>query len=252
MNKNALKQCFVIPVYNHPDTIAHTVHSLLPFGLPVLVVDDGSDQQTKQVLAELAIAVPQMQLLTLPQNLGKGGAVMAGLTLASEQGFSHALQVDADGQHNLADIPAMWQLSEQQPQALISGAPVYDDSIPTGRKIGRYITHFWVWVETLSFSVKDTMCGFRVYPLAACMQLFAVQRPGLRMDFDIEVMVRLYWQQVPVVFVPTKVIYPPGGRSHFMVVRDNWLISKMHTRLFFGMLWRLPKLLWRKWQRATL
>lgn len=246
-----MSRCFVIPVYNHPQTIAATVRSLLPFGLKVLVVDDGSDLPTKQVLQELAAELGQMSLLTLPQNLGKGGAVMAGLTLASELGFSHALQVDADGQHDLTDIPELWRLSEHQPLALISGAPIYDESIPTGRKIGRWITHFWVWVETLSFAVKDTMCGFRVYPLSACMQLFAKHQLGLRMDFDIEVMVRLYWQEVPVVFVPTKVIYPSGGRSHFMVFRDNWLISKMHTRLFFGMLWRLPKLLWRNWKRRS-
>lgn len=246
-----MKRCFVIPVYNHPDTIAATVRSLLQFELPIIVVDDGSDAPTKAQLAALATQVPAMELLTLPQNLGKGGAVMAGLNRAYARGFSHALQVDADGQHNLADIPLLWQKALEQPLALVSGAPVYDDSIPTGRKIGRYITHFWVWVETLSFSVKDTMCGFRVYPLASCMQLFASKKPGLRMDFDIEVMVRLYWQQVPVVFVPTKVIYPEGGRSHFRVLRDNWLISKMHSRLFFGMLKRLPWLLWRKCRKTS-
>lgn len=246
-----MKRCFVIPVYNHPDTIAATVRSLLQFELPIIVVDDGSDSSTKTELAALAAQIPAMELLTLPDNLGKGGAVMAGLSRAFERGFSHALQVDADGQHNLADIPLLWQSSAAQPLALVSGAPVYDDSIPTGRKIGRYITHFWVWVETLSFSVKDTMCGFRVYPLASCMQLFASKKPGLRMDFDIEVMVRLYWQQVPIKFVPTKVIYPEGGRSHFMVLRDNWLISKMHSRLFFGMLKRLPLLLWRKCRKTS-
>lgn len=246
-----MKRCFVIPVYNHPDTIAGTVRSLLQFELPIIVVDDGSDATTKTQLAALAAQEPSMELVTLPQNLGKGGAVMAGLNRAFERGFSHALQVDADGQHNLADIPLLWQHSAQQPLALVSGAPVYDDSIPTGRKIGRYITHFWVWVETLSFSVKDTMCGFRVYPLASCMQLFASKKPGLRMDFDIEVMVRLYWQQVPVLFVPTKVIYPEGGRSHFRVLQDNWLISKMHSRLFFGMLKRLPGLLWRKCRKTS-
>lgn len=250
MGDGGLKRCFVIPVYNHPDTIAATVHSLLQFELPIIVVDDGSDERTKAELSRLAAELPTLELVTLPENLGKGGAVMAGLSRAFARGFSHALQVDADGQHNLADIPLLWQRSAEQPQALVSGAPVYDDSIPTGRKIGRYITHFWVWVETLSFSVKDTMCGFRVYPLASCMQLFAKKRPGLRMDFDIEVMVRLYWQQVPLLFVPTKVIYPEGGRSHFMVVRDNWLISKMHSRLFFGMLWRLPQLLWRKCRKS--
>lgn len=238
-----MSECFIIPIYNHHDTIAATVAALQPFALPVIIVDDGSDQQTKQVLQQLTQQHAFISLLTLPENLGKGGAVMAGMQHAWDSGFSHAIQVDADGQHNLDDIPQMRTLSAQHPSALISGAPVYDDSIPTSRKIGRHITHFWVWVETLSFSVRDTMCGFRVYPLASCIQLMQQARLGTRMDFDIEIMVRLYWQQTPIFFIPTRVCYPVGGRSHFKALRDNWLISKMHTILFFGMLRRLPRLL---------
>ncbi len=244
-----MRKCFVIPVYNHPWTVGDTVQQLLPFNYPIIVVNDGSDAQTTAVLQQLAATCPAIDLVSHDVNQGKGGAVMSGLRRAHALGYSHALQVDADGQHNLADIPHLWRHAEQQPNALISGAPVYDDSIPTGRKIGRWITHFWVWVETLSFSVKDTMCGFRVYPIASAVALFDRVALGKRMDFDIEVMVRLYWQGVTPVFMPTKVIYPQGGRSHFHVLHDNWLISKMHTRLFFGMVVRLPSLLRRKLQR---
>ncbi|NQZ08546.1 MAG: glycosyltransferase family 2 protein, partial [Algicola sp.] len=107
-------------------------------------------------------------------------------------------------------------------------------------------THFWVWVETLSFTIKDTMCGFRVYPLKPCIELIQAKTLGTRMDFDIEIMVRLYWRGVATLFLPTKVIYPEDGISHFQPVADNVRITWMHTRLFFGMLLRSPVLLWRK------
>ncbi|GAB59865.1 glycosyltransferase family 2 protein [Rheinheimera nanhaiensis] len=245
-----MRNCFVIPIYNHHETIAATVAALLPYQLPLIIVDDGSDMATKQVLAQLAQQHSLIQLLTLAENGGKGAAVSAGLRHALAAGLSHALQIDADGQHDIQDIPAFWQLSAQQPLALISGAPLYDDSMPRSRRIGRHITHFWVHIETLSRDIKDSMLGLRVYPLATTVALLDRVKLGQRMDFDIEIMVRLYWQGVPVQFIPTKVVYPQGGRSHFNLLRDNWLISKMHTRLFFGMLWRAPVLLWRKWSQA--
>lgn len=241
--------CFVIPIYNHHETIAATVAALAVYQLAIIIVDDGSDQPTRDVLAELAQQNPLVEVITLAQNGGKGSAVTAGLRRALVRGFSHALQIDADGQHDTGDIPAFWQLSAQYPAALISGQPLYDDSMPRSRRIGRKITHFWVHIETLSLDIKDSMLGLRVYPLAATVALLDSVRLGQRMDFDIEIMVRLYWRAVPVLFIPSRVIYPQGGRSHFNLLHDNWLISKMHTRLFFGMLWRSPLLLWRKWTR---
>lgn len=242
-----MKNCFLIPIYNHHETIAATVQALLPFNLPVIIVDDGSDQATKQVLQQLVNQFAIVELITLPENGGKGAAMCAAMDYAFQRGFSHGLQIDADGQHDVKDIPAFWQRSEQEPDALISGAPIYDDSMPRSRRIGREITHFWVRVETLSYQICDSMLGFRVYPLHSCVQLMRRVKLGQRMDFDIEIMVRLFWQNVPVRFIPTRVVYPSGGRSHFNLLRDNWLISKMHTRLFFGMLWRLPWLVSRKW-----
>lgn len=241
-----MKRCFIIPIYNHGSTIAATVAGLRQYQLPIIIVDDGSAAETKAVLASLAAAEPLVHLTANPQNLGKGGAVMTGMRLASQRGFTHALQVDADGQHDLTDVAAMWGLAERHPTALISGAPVYDHTIPRGRRIGRHITHVWVWIETLSLQIKDTMCGFRVYPLAACMQLLNTKQLGTRMDFDIEIMVRLFWQGVIVRFHPTKVIYPDGGASHFQAFRDNVRISWLHTRLVCGMLIRSPRLIFRR------
>jgi predicted LPLAT superfamily acyltransferase len=235
--------CLIIPCYNHGAMMANVLENLRPFGLPCIVVDDGSDAPTAEALQQLASVTPWMHLTRLPSNLGKGGAVMAALRLAAEQGFTHAVQVDADGQHQLADVPAMLAEARKHPDCLISGQPVYDESVPKSRLYGRYITHFWVWIETLSFSVKDSMCGFRVYPLEPCLQLMAQKTLGLRMDFDTEIMVRLYWQGTRSRFLPTRVIYPDDGLSHFDAVKDNLQISWMHTRLFFGMLPRIPFLL---------
>lgn len=243
-----MHKCFLIPIYNHHETIRATVEKLLPYNLPIIIADDGSDHATKQVLSALAQQFTNLDVLTLPRNGGKGAAMCAAIRHACARGFSHGLQIDADGQHDAADIPRFWQRAAANPQALISGMPLYDSSMPTGRKIGREITHFWVRIETLSWQIKDSMLGFRVYPLHSSQHIIDSHAIGQRMDFDIEIMVRLFWHQVPVLFEPTRVIYPQGGRSHFNMLRDNWLISKMHTRLFFGMLWRLPLLLARKWR----
>ncbi|EWH10616.1 glycosyl transferase / Lysophospholipid acyltransferase [Catenovulum agarivorans DS-2] len=238
--------CFVIPNYNHHLVIEQTIADLQRFKLPVILVDDGSNQQTKQVLQQVNDRFDNVTLHIRAENGGKGAAVHDGLVLAAKLGYSHAVQVDADGQHNLADIDRLIALAKQHPTALISGQPIYDDSISKGRLYGRYFTHIWVHIETLSLKIKDSMCGFRVYPLAAYDKLTKRVSLGKRMDYDIEVMVRLYWQGCDVQFLPTKVIYPENGVSHFNVWKDNLLISKMHTKLFFGMLLRVPKLLWRK------
>ncbi|MDR6298947.1 glycosyltransferase family 2 protein [Pantoea dispersa] len=240
--------CVLIPCYNHGAMLASVLARLAPFNLPVIVVDDGSDARTKQHIA--ALDAPQLRVLTLPHNQGKGAAVIAGLRAAAAAGFSHALQLDADGQHQVEDTPRMLAEAERYPHCLISGQPQYDASIPKSRLYGRYITHFWVWVETLSFSLKDSMCGFRVYPLAASLELCDRRAIGQRMDFDTEIMVRLYWQGTPSRFIRTRVTYPPCGVSHFDALHDNLRISWMHTRLFFGMLPRIPQLLSRRRQQA--
>lgn len=240
--------CVLIPCYNHGAILASVLARLAPFNLPVIVVDDGSDARTKQHIA--ALDAPQLRVLTLPHNQGKGAAVIAGLRAAAAAGFSHALQLDADGQHQVEDTPRMLAEAERYPHCLISGQPQYDASIPKSRLYGRYITHFWVWVETLSFSLKDSMCGFRVYPLAASLELCDRRAIGQRMDFDTEIMVRLYWQGTPSRFIRTRVTYPPSGVSHFDALHDNLRISWMHTRLFFGMLPLIPQLLSRRRQQA--
>lgn len=242
-----MKLCVVIPVYNHGDAIGGVVASVLRHGLPCLMVDDGSEPGCAQRIRELSAAHPeQVRALRLDQNQGKGGAMLAGFREAGRLGYSHALQIDADGQHDGDDLPRFAALAAQHPQAVICGTPVYDESVPKGRLYGRYATHVWVWINTLSFAIQDSMCGFRVYPLAPTLELIDAVAIGRRMDFDVEILVRLYWRGVEVVNQPTRVHYPVDGVSHFRVLRDNLMISRMHAKLFFGMLLRLPLLLWRK------
>ncbi|MHA6633887.1 glycosyltransferase family 2 protein [Citrobacter farmeri] len=238
--------CVLIPCYNHGAMMSRVLARLQPFNLPCIVVDDGSDMTTQQELDRLAADTANLTLIRLAENAGKGAAVIRGLEAAAEAGFTHAVQVDADGQHAIEDIPKLLELAQAHPAALISGQPIYDDSIPRSRLYGRWITHVWVWIETLSLQLKDSMCGFRVYPVAPTCQLAQRVTLGKRMDFDTEVMVRLWWQGTPSYFVPTRVTYPPDGLSHFDAFKDNCRISLMHTRLFFGMLPRIPSLLLRR------
>lgn len=224
--------------------MAETLRRASSHGFPIIVVDDGSEPDCQAVLETLAEQYPdQVTLLRLAENGGKGAAVCLGLRHAATQGYSHAIQIDADGQHCIEDVPAILRISQHAPRAVVSGVPVYDQSVPKARLIGRYITHFWVWIHTLSFKVADSMCGFRVYPLDATETLLDRRAISLRMDFDIEIIVRLFWQGCPIVNFPTRVTYPEEGVSHFKMLADNLRISRVHTRLFFGMLLRLPWLL---------
>ena len=238
--------CVLIPCYNHGAMMSGVLDRLQPFNLPCIVVDDGSDKTTQDELARLAAEYRNLTLIRLPANAGKGAAVISGIQAAADAGFSHAVQVDADGQHAIEDIPRLLALAKEHPAALISGQPIYDDSVPRSRLYGRWVTHIWVWIETLSLQLKDSMCGFRVYPVAPILQLAQRVTLGKRMDFDTEVMVRLYWQGNTSYFIPTRVTYPQDGLSHFDALKDNLRISLMHTRLFFGMLPRIPSLLFRR------
>jgi glycosyltransferase involved in cell wall biosynthesis len=235
----------VIPVYNHGEAVGGVVARVRESGLRCVLVDDGSAAPCAAVLDALARS-SDITLVRLARNQGKGGAMMAGLRAASAAGYTHALQIDADGQHDTGDIPAFLARAARSPAAVICGTPVYDESVPAIRFYGRYASHAWVWISSLSFAIRDSMCGFRVYPLASVVPLLASTRLGRRMDFDPEVLVRLHWRGVEMINMPTRVTYPRDGVSHFRYGFDNLLIVAMYTRLFFGMLLRSPLLLWRK------
>ena len=240
------RPCLLIPIYNQGPLVGATLARLRSLEMPCLIVDDGSDAPTQSALEAAVQDYPWLSLTRLSPNQGKGVAALHGIRWARELGYTHAVQVDADGQHALEDIPALLELAREAPEALISAAPVFDESVPKARLYGRYITHFWVWIETLSFALVDSMCGFRVYPVVASDDLARSEPIGRRMDFDTDIMVRLYWRNVPVRFMRSRVSYPPDGISNFAPIADNLRITWMHTRLVFGMLRRLPVLLARK------
>ncbi len=245
------KPCFVIPCYQHSATLAATLNRLLPHESKIFVVDDGSDTQHREQIHQICQMHSAVELIVHSENRGKGGAVSTGLKSAFAQGYTHAIQIDSDGQHDLSKISDLLSLSREHPNDIISGLPIYDDKVPKGRLYGRYITHVWVWIETLSLQIKDSMCGFRVYPLKPTVTLLKTKSVGMKMDFDIEILVRLYWQGLTVRYTPVAVTYPEDGLSHFDVVKDNVRISKMHTKLFFAMLPKFPRLLLRQNQNQS-
>jgi len=247
LDEDWFKPCAVIPVYNHERTLPAVIAALRAEALPCVLVDDGSRPAAAAVIDQLAEAA-DVYLVRHSINQGKGGAVSSGLREAARLGFSHALQVDADGQHDLAAVALFLDRACQAPDAIICGYPRFDASVPRGRLYARYLTHVWVWINTLSLSIRDSMCGFRVYPLNPTLALLDATRLGRRMDFDTEILVRLHWRQQPMVWLPTQVHYPTDGISHFRLWQDNLLISAMHARLFGGMLRRAPMLLWRRWR----
>jgi glycosyltransferase involved in cell wall biosynthesis len=242
-----MKTCIIVPVYNHEEAITQVAVKLKAHGLPCFLVNDGSSMQCSQMLNDCAKREASwLTLITRPENGGKGAAVLEGFKAAQLMGFSHAIQIDADGQHNADDIPRFLEAGQQHPDAMILGRPQFDDSVPKSRLYGRRVTNFWISINTLSFAIADGMCGFRLYPLAAVNKLTGTTHHiGKRMDFDIDIVVRLYWQGVEVINIPTAVHYPSDGVSHFRLWQDNLMISKVHARLFFGMMLRIPHLLLR-------
>lgn len=239
----AFNPCLLIPVYNHEGPLPDIVGRLAPYGLPCILVDDGSQPSCAAVIRDLADLYPWVWTVRHEINRGKGGAVKTGILWAKAQGYSHAVQIDADGQHDLADLDKFLAAARQNPEATVIGQPLFDDSIPKIRFYARYLTHVWVYINTLSLRIPDAMCGYRVYPVDACAKLIEETTLEERMAFDVEILVRLYWQGVNMVAIPTRVGYPKDGVSHFRGLEDNLRISLTHARLFAGMLLRFPRLL---------
>ncbi|MBV1932772.1 MAG: glycosyltransferase family 2 protein, partial [Porticoccaceae bacterium] len=150
MSDPDFKPCIIVPVYNHEQAITATMAHLLTAQLPIILVDDGSDPVCAKTLQKLASDNPSTEIIRLPTNRGKGGALKVGLKEAEIQGFSHALQIDADGQHATKDVPRFLAMGQNKPAALICGCPIYDISVPAHRYYARYLTHIWVWINSLS------------------------------------------------------------------------------------------------------
>jgi glycosyltransferase involved in cell wall biosynthesis len=239
----------LIPSYNPGPKVFSTVRAALDQWSPVWVVVDGSSDGSKERLLGMTAAEPGLRVLILPENRGKGAAVLHGIREAMLAGFTHALTMDSDGQHPAERIPAFMQASLAQPNAMVLGCPVFDSSAPSLRVKGRKISNWWANLETLWSGIGDSLYGFRVYPLAALERVMRHQLWMRRFDFDVEAVVRLCWRGVRPLNLPASVRYfraDEGGVSHFNYWRDNVLLTWMHARLFFGFLIRLPWLVFRR------
>jgi glycosyltransferase involved in cell wall biosynthesis len=244
----------IIPSYNPGAKVFETVRDARSQWSPVWVVVDGSDDGTPAQLLEMAKSDSGLRVFVLPTNRGKGSAVLHGLKLAVAEGFTHALTMDSDGQHPASLIPEFIARSQARPEAMVLGIPVFDESAPLERIYWRKVSNWWASVETIGGGIADTLYGFRVYPIAALIDVMGDQ-PWMmrRFDFDPEVAVRLAWRGVPVINIPAPVKYwrkDEGGVSHFKYVRDNILLASMHARLLLEFLVRLPCLLWMRARSA--
>jgi len=239
----------LIPSYNPGRKVLETVRAAREQWQPVWVVVDGSTDGTAATLTSMAASDPGLKVLVRPKNGGKGAAVLDGLEEALRQGFTHALVMDSDGQHPAPEIPAFMAASAARPEAMVLGDPVFDASAPAIRVKGRRISNWWANFETLWAGIHDSLCGFRVYPIAPLVCEMHRSIGMRRFDFDVEAAVRLSWRGVPPVNLSAPVRYfsaAEGGVSHFNYWRDNVLLTSMHARLFFGYLVRLPVLLIRR------
>jgi glycosyltransferase involved in cell wall biosynthesis len=239
----------LIPSYNPGDKVYETVRAARAQWNPVWVVVDGSSDGTERGLVEMAAADPGLEVLVLETNQGKGSAILRGLERAIKLGYSHVLCMDSDGQHPADLIPEFMAASRRALNAMILGKPVFAADAPALRVNGRKVSNWWANLETLWSGIGDSLYGFRVYPVAPLLDVMRSQRWMRRFDFDPEAVVRLAWRGVRPINLPAPVKYlrpEEGGVSHFNYLRDNVLLTWMHTRLMLGFLLRLPRLLTRR------
>ena len=245
MNPPSSSHLVLIPSYNPGPRVFETVRAARAQWNPVWVVVDGSTDGTGAALQALAAEDPGLTVLVRPRNGGKGAALLEGFREALRRGYTHALTMDSDGQHPAERIPAFMHASLEQPQAMVLGEPLFDASAPALRVQGRRLSNGWTRLETLGADIRDSLCGFRVYPLAPLVREMLARRAMRRFDFDVEAVVRLSWAGTPALNLPAPIRYfsaAEGGVSHFRYGRDNLLLTAMHVRLFFGFLARLPRL----------
>jgi glycosyltransferase involved in cell wall biosynthesis len=244
----------LIPSYNPGIKVYQTVRDARQYWNPVWVVIDGSTDGSAARLQAMAEEDPSLRIIYLPENQGKGAAVLHGLEIAAAEGYTHALTMDSDGQHPAELIPSFMEKSMQLPHSMILGMPVFDATAPRIRVNGRKLSNWWANVETLWAGIGDSLFGFRVYPISALCRIMQKQPWMRHFDFDPEAVVRLCWHGVDPVNIPAPVKYfrsDEDGVSHFNYLRDNLLLSWMHTRLFFEFLLRLPMLAIRRLQKGV-
>lgn len=230
-----MKICIVIPVYRHAKMLQTVIEQILNFKLDLILVDDGNDAEQKAILEKLA-KNHKLTLLSHSQNQGKGAALISGLKHAKAAGFTHFIQIDADAQHQISDIPKFIEAAKSNPDALILGQPIFNKSAPLSRVWGRKLTTCMIWLETMSMQVADGLFGFRLYPIDKSLEIVNSNEVNQRMGFDTEIIVRLVRAGIKVINIPTPVVYPKDGLSNFRYFKDNASLVLMHLRLLFSAL----------------
>jgi len=223
----------LIPSYNTGARLSETVTKAHSYWRDVWVVIDGSGDGSGEALATRAGHRNGLRIIYRSVNGGKGAAILDGLRLAAVDGFTHVLIMDADGQHPASSIREFIALSRENPHDLILGQPIFDDSAPRVRVIGRRLGNILARLET-GKDIGDSLFGFRVYPVAELLNLMESGARMRRFDFDTEALVRLSWTDLHAIKRPVPVRYfrrNEGGVSHFRYGRDNFLLAAMHARL---------------------
>ena len=232
----SLQCCVIIPTYNNDQTLEKVIHDVLEYTGQIIVVNDGSTDNTAQILDQFT----QIDVVSCEKNQGKGHALALGFRYAIEKGYRYAITIDSDGQHYADDLPAFLDKVEQQPGCLVMGARNMDQhSVPGTSSFGHKFSIFWFRVET-GQKIGDVQSGYRLYPLEPLkkMKFF-----GKKYEFEVEVLVRLLWKGVDIYSIPVKVWYAPKETrvSHFRKFRDFTRVSIVNSILvFIALLWVNP------------
>lgn len=233
---HALGCMVVIPTYNNAGTIARVIADVQQYADDILVVNDGSTDETRAILER----VEGIRIHSYDENRGKGHALKCGLKLAYEWGFRYAITIDSDGQHYADDIPRFIERIEVVPDSLLIGARnLAADNMPSKNTFANRFSNFWYRVET-GERLEDTQSGFRLYPLRKLQHIRFITS---RYEFEVEIIVRAAWRGVRVENIPIKVYYPPQEErvSHFRPLRDFTRISLLNTVLvLYALLFYYP------------
>jgi glycosyltransferase involved in cell wall biosynthesis len=232
MDKNTINHlfnkhqiCVIIPTYNNSKTLKRVIDEVLNITSKIIIVNDGSTDETSNILSNYS----NLSVFHFPKNQGKGCALQKGFLEAKKLGFKNAITIDSDGQHYPADIPVFLEALEQENQdiLLIGNRNMEQEGVPKKSSFGNKFSNFWFWFET-NIKLQDTQSGFRLYPLEKIPTKYFTTK----FEFEIEVIVRTAWKNIPVKNVPIQVKYDPAERvSHFRPFKDFSRISVLNTIL---------------------
>ena len=240
--------CVIIPSFNNGVFLGDLLQGVQRYCRDVIVVNDGSTDQTGDILAEAG----KVEVITFPENMGKGKALRAGFSRALDMGFDYAVTMDSDSQHSPSDLPAFLQFIGNGQETLVIGSRVLKDkNMPGKNRFANWLSSFWFRVET-GLKMKDTQSGYRLYPIR---QLQGIRLFSGRYELELEILVKAAWSGTKIRNIPVNVHYPPKGErvTHFRPFMDFARISLLNTYLVLvGLLYYRPRMVIRKYRQKTL